>query len=74
VVIAIKVFNRWTAGLRDGTWYAIDAPNEMAEALNALRSEPPAGWSVEEQRLSEAKRLYPQLETMSVASVSRIEH
>jgi hypothetical protein len=57
--LRIRIFDRWIVACEAGVWKAIEGPEDLAVALNALREDPPVGVTVEAQRLREARRLYP---------------
>ena len=61
MAFTIRIFGRWTAHVDGGIWCVIEGPPEVAEVLNALADEPLAGVHVDEQRLREARILYPDL-------------
>jgi hypothetical protein len=62
VALTIRIFGRWTARAEDGVWCVFQGPPEVALVLNAIADPPPAGVHVDEQRLREARALYPDLQ------------
>lgn len=68
MAVVIRIFGQWTIGTGDdGVWSAITAPNDVAVALNAMRETARVpGMTVDQQRLEEARVLYPGLEVVTV--------
>jgi hypothetical protein len=62
VALTIRIFGRWTARAEDGVWCVFEGPPEVALVLNAIADAPLPGVHVDEQRLREARVLYPDLE------------
>jgi hypothetical protein len=61
VSITIRIFERWTARCDDGIWCVLVGPPEVAAVLNAIADRPTKGVTVDDQRLREARTLYPEL-------------
>ena len=66
--MVIRVFGQWIVGTDgDGVWSAITAPNDVVVALNAMRETARVPEiTVDQQRLEEARVLYPGLEPVLV--------
>lgn len=72
--VAVRIFGRWLALLdEDGLWSVIDSPPQIAEALNALRSEPPPGVSLDAQRLKEMRMLYRDAEVILTHAAGEVQ-
>ena len=50
--------------LDDGNWFALEGPPDVAEVLNAIADPPAVGGRVDEQRLQEARVMYPNLHVL----------
>jgi hypothetical protein len=61
VPLRIRIFGRWTAYAEDGVWCVLVGPPEVTTVLNAIADPPPEGVHVDDQQLSEARALYPDL-------------
>jgi hypothetical protein len=64
VALTIRIFGRWTVRAEDGIWRVFEGPPEVGLVLNAIADAPPAGVHVDEQRLREARVLYPDLQVL----------
>jgi hypothetical protein len=64
VALTIRIFERWTARVEEGVWCVLEGPPEVAVVLNAIADAPPAGVHVDEQRLFEARIMYPGLRVL----------
>jgi hypothetical protein len=64
VAVTIRIFGRWTARTEEGVWCVLEGPPDIAVVLNAIADAPPAGVHVDEQRLREARALYPDLRVL----------
>jgi hypothetical protein len=61
VALTIQIFGKWTARADDGIWCVLVGPPEVATVLNAIADPPPLGVRLDDQRLREARALYPEL-------------
>ena len=61
VAVTIRIFDKWTARADEGVWCVLVGPPEVATVLNAIADPPPPGVRLDEQRLREARALYPEL-------------
>jgi hypothetical protein len=64
VALTIRIFGRWTARVEEGVWCVLEGPPEVAVMLNAIADDPPAGVHVDEQRVREARVMYPDLRVL----------
>jgi hypothetical protein len=65
VSVTIRIFGRWTARCDDGVWCVLVGPPEVALVLNAIADPPTQGATFDEQRLREARAMYPELSVVA---------
>lgn len=74
MALTIRIFGRWTARVDEGVWCVLEGPPEVAVVLNAIADPPPAGVQVDEQRLREARVMYPDLRVLPATPAGRMIH
>ena len=71
MALTIRIYERWTAQVDDGVWCVLEGPADIAVALNAIADAAPAGVHVDEQRLREARVIYPDLRVLPSSPATR---
>jgi hypothetical protein len=71
VPFTIRIFGRWTARVDNGVWCVLEGPPEVSVVLNSIADAPPSGVHVDEQRLVEARVMYPDLQVLPESPAER---